>query len=137
MKEITMKLFQIIRNSIFLGGLALGTLFVLAPSLALAEGKGASKLMLNASSSQSQSQTVAAKPSAMLCGLCTDGYTKVPDTSAKGMRAGSLKTVAVHMCPACQTRIVSVGTGKTRTDKVAHTCGNDRTAEATCCVTAR
>jgi hypothetical protein len=136
-KATTMKSLKNVRTSIFLGLLAFGTIELMAPSLTLAEGKGASKLMFVAASSQSGSPTVSAHPAQMSCGKCVDVYTKSVDSSAKGMSAGSLRTVATHMCTSCQTTISSVGAGKAKQDKVVHTCGNDRMALANCCMAAR
>jgi hypothetical protein len=130
-----MKTLKNFRNPLFLGCLALGALGLLAPTLTLAEGKGASKLMSPSSISQVRPQTAPSKISQMPCVRCTDGYTKVVDKSAKGMRADTMRTVAVHLCPSCQTKIVSVGAGKAKTDKVAHSCGT--TAEASCCMAAK
>ena|SRR5579864_7892054 len=132
-----MKTLKNVRNSIFLGCLALGTLGLLTPGLTLAEGKGASKLMSSASTSQTQVQAAPANLSQMSCTRCTDGYTKITDTSAKGMNAGTMRNIPVHLCASCQTRIVSVGAGKTKTDKAVHACGNTATAQASCCMAAR
>jgi hypothetical protein len=132
MKETTMKSLKTLRNSLFLGCIALGTAGLLTPSQTLAEGKGASKLMFIASE-----QAAPSKLSQMSCPRCTDGYTKVANTSAKGLRAEPMRTVAVHMCSSCETKIVSVGAGKAKTDKVTHSCGNNGAVEASCCMAAR
>lgn len=131
-----MKSLKTLRNSLFVGCLALGAFGVLAPSLTLAEGKGASKLMFANSTSQEQSQAIPANHVQMSCTRCTDGYAKVTDSSAKGMRAAALRMVSVHMCPACQTKIASVGAGKAKADKVTHSCGAG-SSEASCCMAAK
>lgn len=124
----------ITRHVIVLGCVAVGTLGLMAPSLALAQGKGASKLMFAAPRGQTQTQAVASSRPEMSCPRCTDGYAKVADTSAKGMRAGSMRTVSTHLCTSCETKIVSVGAGKAKTDKIAHSCGNNATVQASCCI---
>ena len=101
-----MKTLKNVRNSIFLGCLALGTLGLLTPGLTLAEGKGASKLMFAASASQTQVQPAPTNLSSMPCSRCTDGYTKVGDTSAKGMKAVTMRNSRVHLCASCQAKIV-------------------------------
>jgi hypothetical protein len=126
MKVIKMK--STLPHSLFLTGVAIGALTFLAPNLTWADGKGASTLMFRAQP-QTQVQSAPAKAE-MSCPSCADVYTKVADTSAKGMRSGSLKTVAAHMCPACSTKITAVGAGKAKTDKVVHSCG----METSCCV---
>ncbi len=128
MKEIKMKTLKNIPHSLFLTGVAISALALFAPNLTWADGKGASKLMFLAQP-QTQAQSAPAK-AAMSCPQCADVYTKVADISAKGMRSGPMKTVAAHMCPACSTKIASVGAGKAKTDKVVHSCGT----ETSCCV---
>ena len=130
-----MKSFKNLRNSLFLGCLALGTVGLLAPGLTLAEGKGASKLMFPPAS-PAQAATVSA-PAKMSCAQCTDAYARVMDENAKGMRAGSMRMAAVHGCPACQTKIMSVGTGKAKTDKVVHSCGQSSPSQSSCCMAAK
>jgi len=132
-----MKSLKNLRNSLFLGCLALGTLGLLGPDLASAEGKGASKLMFTSTGALTHSQSAQSNPAGMSCAQCKDAYVKVLDTSAKGMRAGAQKNVAVHLCASCQTRIASAGSGKTQVAKVAHTCGSNGSAQAGCCVAAK
>ena len=122
-----------IRKSIFLGCLAIGALGLLTPTLSMADGKGASKLMFSATTSQNQVQAASRNDSHMSC--CAERYAAVMDQSAKGMRAGSTKMVPTHGCTSCQTKITSVGVGKAKTDNVIHSCDNKGTAAASsCCV---
>jgi len=130
-----MKTLNYVRNSVVLGCLTLGVAGVLAPNLTLAEGKGAAKLMFPASASSPQTQATTANRGMMSCTRCTDGYAKAIDASAKGMRTGSVSKVAVHMCPACETKIAAVGAGKAKVDKVTHSCGTS--AEASCCMASK
>jgi hypothetical protein len=126
MKEIKMK--TNLPRSLFLTGVAIGALALVTPTLTWADGKGASKLMF-AAQPQTQVQSAPAK-AAMSCPQCKDVYTKVADTTAKGMRSEPTKTVATHMCPACSTKITEVGAGKAKTNKVVHSCA----METSCCV---
>jgi hypothetical protein len=121
-----------IRKSILIGSLAFGTLGLLAPTLSLADGKGASKLLAEPSDSKILAQASVTSQTHMAC--CTDRYVKVADTSAKGMNAGATKAVPAHPCAYCQTKIVSVGAGKAKADKVTHSCGSNASTSATCCV---
>ncbi|HTL18386.1 MAG TPA: hypothetical protein VL793_14210 [Patescibacteria group bacterium] len=127
-----MKIIKNLPRTILLTCVAAGAIGVLAPTLTLADGKGASKLMFT-SSPQVQAQSGSAKATSMSCARCTDGYTKVADTSAKGMRTQSTRMVAVHMCPSCTTSINSVGSGKAKADKVSHSCGSG----SSCCVASK
>ena len=136
MKETKMKSINKLPHSIFLGCIVLGTFGVLSPSLTLADGKGSSKLLFP-EAAPAKVQSVPAKASAMACPRCLDVYTKVVDTSVKGMRAERLRMVPAHACPSCQTKITSIGVGKAKTDKVAHTCGTTAGAQASCCMAAK
>lgn len=128
MKETKMKSFIKSPRSLFVASLALAAIGLLSPNLTLAEGKGASKLMFPASS---PAPAVSVKAPAKTCPMCVDAYRQAADTEAKGMRAGSLKAVAFHMCPSCSTTITAVGSGKAKTDKVTHSCG---TTQSSCCL---
>ncbi|HZR21485.1 MAG TPA: hypothetical protein VFE51_29655 [Verrucomicrobiae bacterium] len=128
MKYTKMKISNTLSRSVSLASIALATLGLLVPNPILAQGKGSSKLMASAAAPV-QSQTTTSKT----CARCTDRFAKVADNSGKGMRAEPLKTIAVHGCPACATTITSAGAGKTRTDKVNHSCG----MQGTCCMASK
>ena len=127
-----MKTLKTLPRLLFATCVTIATLGLLAPGLSLADGKGASKLMFGAQP-QAQVQPAASGKATMSCPRCTDGYKKVADTSIKGLRAESMRTVAAHMCPSCSTKITSVGAGKAKTDKVSHSCGMG----TSCCVAAK
>ena len=129
-KETAMKTLKL-NKPILVASLVLGTFGLVAPTLSSAEGKGASKLM----SATPPAQVQPAKTAHMAC--CAETYVKTADTSAKGMNTGATKVVPTHMCPSCQTKIVSVGTGKAKTDSVIHTCGNNAGASTSCCSTTK
>ena len=132
-----MKLINTPRHFILLGCIALGALSLAVPSLSSAEGKGASKLMFAGPSAPASAQPVASSRAEMSCTRCTDGYTKVTDTTLKGMRAGAMKDVPTPLCPSCETKIVSVGVGKAKTDKAVHSCGNNAKIQTSCCMAVR
>jgi hypothetical protein len=126
-----------LRNSIVIGSLTFAVVGILSPTLGLAEGKGASKLMFVAPATQS-----AAASSNLAqgnCTRCTDGFARVPNDSRKGIRAEATRVVAVHRCPVCVTKITSVGAGKAKTDQVSHTCGNINSgiSGSSCCMMAK
>src|SRR5215471_20816228 len=118
MKETTMK------NKVFglalRGCVAVGMFGLLIPTITLADGKGASKLMAGAGNSVSQAVSVS--DSSKGCPMCKDGYVMITDRSAKGMKAQTTKATPTHLCTSCSTQITSVGVGKAKTDKVTHTC---------------
>ena len=135
MKEITMKSSSLLSRSVIAAGLAVGILGYLAPTATFADGKAASLLMpAKATVSAAQPQPAAAGQTAM---SCKDGFAKVTDAGAKGMRIGSVKSVPVHLCNSCSTKITSVSSGKARTDRSAHTCGDSASAQASCCMASK
>jgi hypothetical protein len=136
MKETMMKTPLNLRRSVFLACISISTAGLLAPSLTLADGKGASKLMFAASGPRTEAQVATVTPdkAMMNCSRCVDGHAQVVEKTGKGMPVESVKTVPVHLCPACQTRIVSVGFGKARTDQVIHSCASSGMSGRTCCV---
>jgi len=125
-----MNIFNNPRHFILLGCVAIGAVGLAAPGLALAEGKGASKLMFAAAKIDRAPQNAAlAKATGMSCPRCTDGYIGVADKSSKGMHHDSVKLVTVHLCSACETKITVVG--------VSHSCGMNGSAGAPCCVASK
>jgi hypothetical protein len=132
MNRTNMKTLKTLPRALFVTGLTIATLGLLAPALSMADGKGALKLMFGPQP-QAQVQPASSGKATMSCPRCTDGYKKVADTSVRGLRADSTRTAAAHMCPACSTKITSVGAGKAKTDKVSHSCG----METSCCVAAK
>jgi hypothetical protein len=137
MEETTMKTSILFRSSVLASCAAVAVLSFLAPKAALADGKGASLLMpAKTLTTASQPHNSSTQP-AMACPRCKDGLATVRETNPKGMRVASVKSVPVHLCPTCETRISSVGTGKAKTDKVTHTCGNSANTAASCCMASK
>lgn len=133
-----MKSSIIFSRSILASFVAVGVLSFLASTDAFADGKGASFLMpAKTPGTVIQAQTATGHQPAMSCPRCKDGFVAVQETNPKGMRMASVKSVPTHLCPACSTKIASVGSGKAKTDKVTHTCGNSANSEASCCMAAR
>jgi hypothetical protein len=118
--------------------LAVGVLSLLAPNATLADGKGASLLMpVKTAGTVIQTPASASRQTAMSCPRCKDGFATVAETNPKGMRLASVKTVPVHLCSSCSTKIASVGAGKAKTDKVTHTCGDSATSQGSCCMASK
>lgn len=121
-----------LRRTLVIASLAAGTFGILLPSATLADGKGASKLMKSDTVSATN-QAVAGKPAAMTCPYCKDVFVTVPERSSKGGQLASMHSVAKHLCPACSTKITTVGVGKAKTDRVDHTCGDSAGSKSSCC----
>jgi hypothetical protein len=133
-KETKMKSFDNFRYSILVGFVAAGTLSLFAPMATLADGKGASQLMpAKATSTTSAAPTAAMNQAPMSCSQCKDGYATTVERSSKGAGLAAVNKTAVHLCPACETKITTTGAGKAKADKVTHTCGKNGSSATSCC----
>lgn len=70
----------------------------------------------------------------MSCPKCKDTYTTVVEKSFKGANQDELKSVAIHLCSACKTKLVTQGHGKSAKDVLVHTCKACGSKEVSCCV---
>jgi hypothetical protein len=50
------------------------------------------------------------------------------------MNRDELKKIRVHLCDSCETKVVSTGQGKNKTDKLVHTCKTCGSKKVSCCV---
>ena len=56
------------------------------------------------------------------------------EKSFKGVSGDELKKMNIHLCSACDTKIVTKGQGKSAKDVVVHTCKACGSEEVSCCV---
>ncbi|TAK97583.1 MAG: hypothetical protein EPO07_13035 [Verrucomicrobia bacterium] len=105
----------------------------LLPSQGLAQEKGAQKL-LKIQTVEDLQKVEAGDTIVMSCPKCKDTYTQVSEKSFKGVKADESKTVVIHLCSSCETKIVTKGTGKQAKDAVVHTCKACGSEEVNCCV---
>ena len=70
----------------------------------------------------------------MSCPKCKDTYTMVVEKSFKGANGDELKNVTIHLCPACDTKIVTKGHGKSAQETLVHTCKACGSKNVSCCV---
>lgn len=120
-----------------LAGAALTALVWLpAQSFAQTKGEGASKLIqLKPVKSVEDVQKIDAGDTiVMACPKCKESYAQVVEKSFKGSTGDQLKTVPIHLCDGCETKIVSKGHGKAAKDAVVHTCKACGSKEVSCCV---
>ena len=103
------------------------------PSLALAQEKGATKLM-KLQTSEDLQQVEAGDSIVMSCPKCKDTYSSVVSKPMKGMKSEEMQTMMKHMCPTCTTSIQTEGAGKNATDKLVHTCNACGSTEVSCCL---
>jgi hypothetical protein len=119
------------------GGLALAVVGLLsAPSSALAQPKGGEKLMhLNAVKTFEDLQALEAGDTlVMSCPKCKDTWITVVQKTFKAVKPEELKSVEVHLCDSCTTKLVTQGSGKSAKNVLAHTCKTCGSKEAFCCV---
>ena len=103
------------------------------PSQALAQEKGAQKL-LKVQTMEDLQKVEAGDTIVMTCPKCKDTYTQVVEKTFKAVKPEELKTVAVHLCSSCNTKIVTKGVGKQAKDELVHTCTACGSEDVSCCV---
>lgn len=114
------------RKTLFISGLCAVALSF--GTAAYAE-KGA-EVLIKRTNVAPAAKVVAATPMAHKCAMCTDSWVTVVDKATKGPNHLVTK-VSRHNCPACDTKIVTEGTGKAKHDVAIHNCNGD--AKAACC----
>jgi hypothetical protein len=135
---MNMKTINQVRKSAIRFGLAvaLGGLLC-APLTGLAQApKGAEKLMqLKPVKTMADLQALDAGDTiAMSCPKCKETWITVVEKTFKAVKPEELKTMTIHLCDSCETKIVSKGIGKQARDVVVHTCKACGSKEAFCCV---
>lgn len=103
------------------------------PSQALAQEKGAQKLMKVQTVENVQTLDVG-DTIVMTCAKCKDTYVQVVEKTFKAVKPEELKTVGVHLCSSCETKIVTKGVGKQAKDELVHTCKACGSEDVSCCV---
>jgi len=115
-------------------GLALTVLGLLSvPSAALAQMKGAQRLM-KLQTVEDLHNVDAGDTIIMSCPKCKDSYAQIVDKSLKGLKAGELKNVPIHLCAKCDTKIATQGTGRQAKDALVHTCKECGSEDVSCCL---
>ena len=115
-------------------GLALGLLGVLsAPTAAFAQMKGAQRLM-KLQTVEDLQHVEKGDILVMSCPKCKETYAQVVDKSLKGLKAGEMKNVPIHLCDRCDTKIVTQGTGHQAKDSLVHSCKDCGSQEVSCCL---
>jgi Fe-S oxidoreductase len=129
-----MKTLNYLCRYIMAGSLALAVVgFISAPSTALAQQKGAEKLMKVQTVGDLQ-MVDAGDTIVMSCPKCKDTYSQVVEKTFKGTKPEELKNVTIHLCSSCDTKIVTKGTGKQAKDVLVHTCKTCGSKDVSCCV---
>lgn len=97
-------------------------------SSALAQEKGATKLLQSKSGAAATGETAA-----MSCSKCKDSTVTITEKPARTGAKASSHTVTRHECPGCQNALTTTGHGKAATSTVKHTCSLAATEGAACC----
>ena len=104
------------------------------PSQALAQQvKGAQKLM-QVKTTEDVQKIEPGDTIVMFCPMCKEAYVQVSEKSYKSAKPEELKTMQVHLCSSCDTKIVTEGVGKQAKDKVVHKCTMCGSEDVTCYV---
>jgi len=70
----------------------------------------------------------------MSCPKCKDTYVQVVEKSWHNATPDQLKTVGMHLCSACDTRMVTTGMGKQAKNTLVHTCKVCGSEDVSCCL---
>lgn len=117
--------------------LALGMALVVGSTgTALAQQKGAERMMQLQQVKTVQDLQTIEKGDAivMSCPKCKNSTVTVVEQTFKGSSPEQLKSVMIHLCPTCSTKIVTKGHGKQKKDVLVHTCNSCGSKDAFCCV---
>lgn len=119
----------------YFAALAIAGLMAL-PTFAFAQEKGAQKLMqLQKVDSVKALQSVDAGDTIIMsCPKCKDTYATVVEKTFKGASPEQLSKMPIHLCPACDTKVVVKGQGKAATSRLVHTCKTCGSKDVSCCV---
>ena len=107
--------------------------FASAPSAALAQMKGAQRLM-KLQTVEDLQHVEKGDTIIMSCPKCKETYAQVVDKSLKGLKAGEMKNVPIHLCDKCGTKIVTQGTGHQAKDTLVHSCKDCGSEDVSCCL---
>jgi hypothetical protein len=119
----------------YVAALAMAGLMAL-PTFALAQEKGAQKLReLQKINTVAALQTVEAGDTIIMsCPKCKDTYATVVEKSFKGDSPDQLTKMPIHLCPACETKVVVKGHGKAAESVLVHSCKTCGSKDVSCCV---
>ena len=127
------RLIQYSRRTICLTLALAAIAFISAPSAALAQMKGAQRLM-KLQTAEDLQHVEKGDTIIMSCPKCKETYAQVVDKSLKGLKAGEMKNVPIHLCDKCDTKIVTQGTGHQAKDVLVHSCKDCGSEDVSCCL---
>ena len=102
---------------------------------ALAQQKGAERLvqLQNLKTLQDLQSVEVGDTLVMSCPKCKDSTATVVEKTFKAANPEELKATSFHLCPSCDTKVVTTGIGKAAKDMLVHTCKTCGSKDAVCC----
>jgi Fe-S oxidoreductase len=128
-----MKMVKVVCRRIVAVSLVLAVAGALCALPAQAQQKGAEKLMQLKTVEDLQALNVG-DTVIMSCPKCKDTYAQVVEKTFKAAKPEELKTVTIHLCSACDTKLVTKGHGRQAQDVLVHTCKGCGSKDVSCCV---
>ena len=131
--DATMKTPKIIQVSLAASSLAVA-LFLAAPGTAEAQEKGAQKLiqLKPIKTTHDIEALQAGDMVVMSCPKCKTITATYVETTKGHVKEEKTKTE--HLCPGCETKIETKGSGKSAHEQVTHVCEKCGSKDVTCCV---
>jgi hypothetical protein len=120
-------------KTILITGLAVAVLAWL-PSPAQAQGKQGANLLKKVQTVEDVQQIEAGDTIVMSCPKCKDTYVQVVEKSWHAATPDQLKTVGVHLCSSCDTKLVTKVVDKQAKETLVHTCKVCGSEDVSCCL---
>ena len=132
-----MKTVKNICRCIVAASLALAVVsFISLPASAQTKGEGAGKLiqLKPVKTAEDLQKVEKGDTIVMSCPKCKETYATVVEKSFKGVNQDELKTMKIHLCAACDSKLVTEGQGKQAKQVLVHTCKACGSTDVSCCV---
>ena len=127
-----MKNAKTVCKTILITGLAVAALAWL-PAPAHAQDKGA-YMLKKIQTVEDVQQIEPGDTIVMSCPKCKDTYVQVVEKSWHAATPDQLKTVGMHLCSSCDTRLLTKSMGKHAENTLVHTCKVCGSEDVSCCL---
>lgn len=133
-----MKTIKTLGRCIMVASFALAVVGIMSvPGTALAQVKGGEQMMkmLKPVKTAEDLQALNAGDTiTMSCPKCKNTAITVVEKTFKAVKPEEMKTMQIHLCDSCETKIVTKGRGKQAENVLVHTCKTCGSKDAFCCV---